>query len=363
MSSLSTQRRGSPTGYRPPLFYLLAGLLNILVWRLPFPHRVLARMSTTVYRNPPMSARAALEVLDALQAEGIRHWVGGGWGVDALVGERTRSHHDLDLVVEDIAMESAVQTIERLGYWEWYRSESEVPMFSRIVMHNHDVAGRAVDIHPLRLSGTRFEFTTGNIGGREVPCLSVNLQLKTHSSYKKRWRDRADLAMLRKLAERSVTTLIVPVPAAASLRHKSARDPGMPAHITVLYPFLSASGVDEETEALLARLLAGTPAFDFKLDTVGHFPGVVYLAPDPAEPFVALTSKLAEQWPDHPPYGDAFEEIIPHLTVAHGGKAPPGVSERLPVRGRAEEVWLMSKVAGRWIRRARFQLGEENHLG
>src|SRR4051794_23051931 len=44
-----------------------------------------------------MDAPAVLEVLDRL--DGIGVWVDGGWGVDALLGEATREHRDLDLVV------------------------------------------------------------------------------------------------------------------------------------------------------------------------------------------------------------------------------------------------------------------------
>jgi hypothetical protein len=40
-----------------------------------------------------------IEVLDALDSAGVEWWVLGGWGVDALIGEQTRAHKDLDLAV------------------------------------------------------------------------------------------------------------------------------------------------------------------------------------------------------------------------------------------------------------------------
>ena len=304
-----------------------------------------------------MPGDTVLATIDALQGVGIRCWISGGWGVDALAGRSTRIHRDLDLVVESHQMQHAIEVLAELGYWEWYRADSEVPMFSRVVLHNHDVAGRAIDLHPLQLGGTHVEFTTGKIDGRSVPCLSLTLQLQTHSSYKKRWRDRADVALLRKIGEGSATALIVPVQPAEGLLHKSAREAGMPPHITVLFPFLNARQIDGETESMLASLLEGISCFDFALSEVGRFPGVVYLSPQPAEPFVALTQKLVACWPDHQPYGGAFDEIIPHLTVAHGAPIPDGLSERLPLGVRAEEVWLMSRMAGRWTRRRTFALG------
>lgn len=341
----------------PTFLYRTTGRLNWLVWRLPLPRRVAVRLSAWVYRNPPMSADVVLGVVEALRRADVRCWISGGWGVDALAGEHTRVHRDLDLVVEDRGMDRAVETLVGLGYFEWYRSDSEVPMFSRVVLHDHALAGRTIDLHPLQLSGTHMEFTTGEIAGREVPCLSADLQVKTHSNYRKRWRDRSDLAVLRKLREGSGTTLIMPVPCADGLLQESAREPGLPPHITLLYPFLAGRSIDGDTEAALACLLLEIPAFDFALSEIGRFPGVVYLAPEPAERFVALTEALVARWPEKQPYGGDHDEIVPHLTVAHGAPIPDGLRERLPLRARAEEVWLMSRSGGRWVCRRQLPLG------
>ena len=329
--------------------YRTTGRLNRLVWRLPLPRRVAVRLSGWVYRNPPMPAGDVLSIAEALQRAGVRCWISGGWGVDALAGKQTRVHRDLDLVVEDRGMDRAVEALAGLGYFEWYRSDSEVPMFSRVVLHDHELAGRTIDLHPLRLSGTHMEFATGEIAGHEVPCLSADLQVKTHSNYRKRWRDRSDLAVLRKLREGSGTTLILPVPSAESVLQESACEPGIPAHITLLYPFIAGRAIDADTEAMLASLLLEIPAFDFALSGIGRFPGVVYLAPEPAECFVALIETLVARWPEQQPYGGDHDEIIPHLTVAHGAPIPDGLREQLPLAGRAEEVWLMSRSGGRWV--------------
>ncbi len=348
----------SKSRYRPRPYYLFTGWLNVLIWKLPLPHRALARLSATVYRNPPLSTLTLLSIVGELRDAGISYWVSGGWGVDALVGNPTRIHRDLDLVVEQSDVERAIDAIVALGYREWYRTESDVPLFSRIVFHNHPVAGQAVDIHPLDVASTQIEFATGSIEGTEIPCLSTAVQLKTHTAYKKRWRDRADIALMRRLVERSATTLIVPVPSADGLVHDSARDAGMPAHVTLLYPFLDSAKVDEDVEAELELLFADERAFDFQLADVGRFPGVVYVSPEPAAPFVALTERLMQRWPDHPPYGGSFKEIVPHLTVAHGAQVPSGLSKQLPIRARAEEAWLVTRTGGRWVRRAAFRFGQ-----
>ena len=41
----------------------------------------------------------------------------------------------------------------------------------------------------------------------------------------------------------------------------------------------------------------------------------------PVEPFRALTAQLCDRWPEAPPYGGAYPEVVPHLTVAQGADA------------------------------------------
>ena len=51
-----------------------------------------------------MDAEAVVGVLRALDEASIQVWLDGGWGVDALLGEQTREHGDLDVIlnVEDL---------------------------------------------------------------------------------------------------------------------------------------------------------------------------------------------------------------------------------------------------------------------
>lgn len=46
-----------------------------------------------------MRASDVIMIINALAAAGVDAWLDGGWGVDALVGEQTRPHDDLDLVI------------------------------------------------------------------------------------------------------------------------------------------------------------------------------------------------------------------------------------------------------------------------
>jgi GNAT superfamily N-acetyltransferase len=102
---------------------------------------------------------------------------------------------------------------------------------------------------------------------------------------------------------------------------------GVPAHITVLYPFMAPELVSEQVLADVRRALRGMSAFGFHLGRVGRFPATTYLAPEPAAPFIALTRRLAAQFPAYPPYGGEHEGVVPHLTAAHGDAEGASIAE------------------------------------
>jgi 2'-5' RNA ligase len=165
------------------------------------------------------------------------------------------------------------------------------------------------------------------------------------------------------------TALLVPVAAAEPLvrKHRLALDPvaplGVPAHITVLYPFVPPERVDQSVCDAITDVLAGFAGFDFALTKVDAFPGgLVYLAPEPTDPFTAITRALADRWPDYPPYEGAYPDVIPHLSVAMTNgegttKLEAELERGLPVSSRADTVWLMEgQPEDRWAIRAVFPL-------
>ena len=88
----------------------------------------------------------------------------------------------------------------------------------------------------------------------------------------------------------------------------------------------------------LASAVAAVPGFGVTFDTAAWFgTEVLWLAPEPADPFVALTAAVAAAFPAYPPYGGAHDEVIPHLTVGHDAPearlrdAEADVLPRLPV--------------------------------
>jgi 2'-5' RNA ligase len=124
---------------------------------------------------------------------------------------------------------------------------------------------------------------------------------------------------------------------------------GVPAHITLLYPFAPADCLTDELIDEVATTIRGFGSFRYQLNATRWFDNsVVWLAPDPAEPFVALTWTLARAFPQFPRYGGAFgDEVVPHLTVGNLPsverlkEAARSVSRSLPIDARADEVAVL----------------------
>jgi len=154
------------------------------------------------------------------------------------------------------------------------------------------------------------------------------------------------------------TALIVAVPQAEAavgalrLAHDWSAARGVPAHVTILFPFVDAAAVDEDA---VEAVVSAHEAFDFELVSVETFDdGQVYLAPTHAERFVALTNSFRRRWPDHPPYGGAFETVVPHLTISD---RPIDCEIELPIAARADAVTLIEEQAdGLWLLQRRFPL-------
>ena len=145
--------------------------------------------------------------------------------------------------------------------------------------------------------------------------------------------------------------MIVVVPEAQAVVVDGFAEPGVPAHVTILYPFADASEVDETAVAEVARSFA---PFDFELDRFEQFDdGLAWLRAEPAETFVALANAVWNRFPDYPPYEGAHDVLVPHLTIS---KAPVDLELELPIRATAREVTLIQEADARWSVRRVFPL-------
>jgi 2'-5' RNA ligase len=170
------------------------------------------------------------------------------------------------------------------------------------------------------------------------------------------------------------TGLVVAVPEADAVLD-GLRDrfgtavPPVPAHVTVLFPFLDLPSITVGDLDALGALCAAVEPFEAVFAATARFPGVLWLAPEPAQPFTGLTAAVTARWPQAPPYGGLHDTITPHLTVldvqarpvAEAGAlldAAEGLLDpHVPVRSRITEVQLWAASGGSFGLHRRLPLG------
>lgn len=149
-----------------------------------------------------------LWLLEQFELAGIEVWIDGGWAVDALLGEQTRPHEDLDVAVEgrfELALRSL---LEGFGYRDKPRDDTSA--WNYVLS---DEQGHVVDVHVINLDGDgngiygphgemypASSLTgSGVIGGREVRCISAEDLVKFHTGYAV---DETDYRDVRALCDR-----------------------------------------------------------------------------------------------------------------------------------------------------------------
>ena len=153
-------------------------------------------------RDGRMSAATAVQLLQLFERHGIEVIVDGGWGVDALLGEQTRSHNDLDIALEHKDVPQIRALLEAHGYSDVPRDDSWECNF---VMG--DEQGHEVDLHSYtfddqgtNIFGVEYPLDslngTGTIQGYAVRCITVDWMVKFHSGYEFDEEDYRDVAAL-----------------------------------------------------------------------------------------------------------------------------------------------------------------------
>lgn len=168
------------------------------------------------------------------------------------------------------------------------------------------------------------------------------------------------------------SAVLLCVPEAEPVVHawRSTGDPsaarGVPAHVTLLTPFLPADQLDAGVLAELAWFFAGVDAFSVRFSAVGCFEdsGVLYLEPDGSS-LDQLADALARRWPEAPPYQGRHAHPHAHLTVVHTDdgelrtRAGAAVERRLPLEVVVEHaaLWVCDD-AGHWSEHTTFPFGQ-----
>lgn len=175
------------------------------------------------------------------------------------------------------------------------------------------------------------------------------------------------------------SALVVLVPAAEDVvapfrrRHDPSAALGVPAHVTTLYPFRPPDALTDADFARLRDLFLSVPAFTAVFARTARFPGVLYLAPEPAAPFRQLTELVLAHFPGLRPYGGAHAEIIPHLTIAQvpdpalldqvAADFHQTAGPQIPFQASVETVALLDNTRGPWQVSREFALGRPGRAG
>ena len=166
-----------------------------------------------------LSAEAAADLYEALQGGGVRCWVLGGWGVDALVGTQTREHHDLDVLVLGEDLHTLAEVFDNEGLviqhvWEAENRWLDVDGArwpTAFVAANKE--GVELDVHLIELHGSDVVALCnvswplhseslegrGMISGRPVDCVSARTQVAMHRDYELPETHQPDVAQLLRL--------------------------------------------------------------------------------------------------------------------------------------------------------------------
>jgi lincosamide nucleotidyltransferase A/C/D/E len=153
-----------------------------------------------------MHADDVLAILHMLEQRGVTVWLDGGWGVDALLGQQTRPHDDLDLVIPFDLIPTIEATLAVAGF---VLTEDEKP--TRFVLR--DDHGRCIDFHPVifdaqgdglqRLQdGSDFHYPaagftgSGLIAQQSVRCITAAAQVLCHLGYEPDEKDVHDMYQL-----------------------------------------------------------------------------------------------------------------------------------------------------------------------
>lgn len=154
-----------------------------------------------------MTAEDVTSLFYELEANGIKTWLDGGWGVDALLGKQSRLHDDVDIVVQEKDLPALRKILAEKKYKDVHRDDTRAWNFVL-----GDDQGRMIDVHAIDFddkgngiygpqeNGAMYPASsltgTGIIGGRTVNCLSAEYQIESHSGYKLREKDHQDILAL-----------------------------------------------------------------------------------------------------------------------------------------------------------------------
>jgi len=97
-----------------------------------------------------MNSDDVIDLYTTLENLGVEIWIDGGWGVDALLGEQTRPHKDLDIAIQQKDIPKLRHLLQTRQYRDIKLDEARSWNFVL-----GDENGREVDVHVIVLDDKR----------------------------------------------------------------------------------------------------------------------------------------------------------------------------------------------------------------
>ena len=145
-----------------------------------------------------------IDIIKTSESIGVKLWVTGGWGVDALICRQARPHSDIDIFIQKEDAPAFLEMLTTKGYSENTEKSTETqPVWT-------DFCGRTVDMKLFEFKDTAtiifenneypFEIFNGQgiIGGIKVDCMPAEAQLRYRQGYERKENDIHDLLLLCK---------------------------------------------------------------------------------------------------------------------------------------------------------------------
>ena len=151
-----------------------------------------------------MDAASVVELYGVFEQHELEVCVDGGWAVDALLGEMTRAHDDLDIAIPHRNVPKLRSLLSQHGFRERLRDDTWECNFVLV-----DQEGRELDVHSYTLDSTGnnvhgvpyiAEHLTGygSILGHHVRCISPEWLVRFHTGYEVDEKDFRDVSALCK---------------------------------------------------------------------------------------------------------------------------------------------------------------------
>lgn len=145
-----------------------------------------------------------LWLYNSLRDHNITIWIDGGWCVDALIGEQTREHLDLDIAIDRKDEEKLKALLSLWGYKDEPRNDTTKWNYIMI-----DDEGRLIDIHVFEFDvqgnniyGIKYPKGSltgiGTINDQQVNCITPEWIFKFKTTYEPTEKDLKDVQALAK---------------------------------------------------------------------------------------------------------------------------------------------------------------------